>query len=174
MYIKYYGNLYSYVYAGRDKQYYAITHNVEKQLEGFEKKYDFYEKIICEKDPNIQDIYSVDFYVDYIDKKQTMILMKDVTRWCVNDNRAIHRQPEIEQDELGIIAQGLNNTDGWVIYDQCSSSKIIHLSDCTGFIVKYTYIVKDGKKLLKKHIEEVIMTSDEFKLEMIKYHNRNI
>ena len=170
MYIKYNGALYHYLYDDME----IITYDNSKINDEFEQDEDVYYKPIDESDPNIEDIYTVDFYVDYIDKKQTMTSMKDITRWCVNDDRPIHKQPEIEQDELGIIAQGLNNTDGWVIYDKCSSSKIIHLSDCTGFIVKYTYTVKNGEKLSKELIKESNMTSNEFKSEMIKYHDENI
>ena len=103
-----------------------------------------------------------------------MTLMKDVTRWCVNDNRPCYKQPEIEKDELGIQGPGMNSTDGWMVYDQGASSKIIHLADCTGFIVRYTYIVKNGEKLTEKLVEEVNMTSEEFKNEMIKYKRKNI
>ena len=103
-----------------------------------------------------------------------MKLMRGVTRWCVNDNRPMHKAPEIEKDELGIQGPGMNSTDGWVVYDQGASSKIIHLSDCTGFIVEYKYTVKDGKVLEEKLVEEVRMNAEEFKAEMIKHRPENV
>ena len=174
MYIKYDGKIYYHSYPNIANKRYAITHNIEKLTEGFEKQYDYYKKIVCDDDPNIQDVYDIDFYVDYVDEKQTMKLMRDVTRWCVNDNRPCYQQPEIEKDELGIQGMGMNDTDGWKTYDRGASSKIIHLSDCTGFIVKYTYTVKDGCKLTEELIEEVNMTSEEFKNEMIRHNGMKI
>lgn len=166
-YIKYNDEVYCYVEG--DDCIELVTEQEKKTNESFFQKRDIWIKEINESDVNIQEIYNVDFYVDYIDEKQTMELMREVTRWCVNDDRPCFKQPEIEKDELGIQGPGMNDTDGWNIYDRGASSKIIHLSDCTGYIVKYTYIVKDGKKLEGKLVEEVNMTSEEFKEEMMKY-----
>ena len=165
MFIKYKNILYSYLEDDNE----ILTYDESKIDDDFEEDDGIYFKGIEEDDPNIHNVYEIDFYVDYVDEKQTMKLMRDVTRWCVNDNRPCYQQPEIEKDELGIQGMGMNDTDGWKTYDRGASSKIIHLSDCTGFIVKYTYTVKDGRKLAEKLIEEVNMTSEEFKNEMIRH-----
>ena len=172
MYIKYNNKLYSYRNLIECKK--IVTRIEEKSDGDFYKNRSVWVKIIEETDPNIQDVYDINFYVDYIDEKQTMKLMRGVTRWCVNDNRPMHKAPEIEKDEIGIQGPGMNSTDGWVVYDQGASSKIIHLSDCTGFIVEYKYTVKDGKVLEEKLVEEVRMNAEEFKAEMIKYRRENV
>ena len=172
MYIKYDNILYDSVHD--DDGLNLITRCESKIDKSFLKTTRSYYKIISQDDPNIQDVYDINFYVDYIEEKQTMKLMRGVTRWCVNDNRPMHKAPEIEKDELGIQGPGMNSTDGWVVYDQGASSKIIHLSDCTGFIVEYKYTVKDGKVLEEKLVEEVRMNAEEFKAEMIKYRRENV
>ena len=170
MYIKYNEKLYRYLEDDNE----LLTYKEDKIDSNFEEDDGIWFKEITPNDSNIQDIYDINFYVDYIDEKQTMKLMRGVTRWCVNDNRPMHRAPEIEKDELGIQGPGMNSTDGWVVYDQGASSKIIHLSDCTGFIVEYKYTVKDGKVLEEKLVEEVRMNAEEFKAEMIKYRRENV
>ncbi|MBQ2745694.1 MAG: hypothetical protein IJF37_08815 [Lachnospiraceae bacterium] len=174
MFLKYANKLYEVIYCCLVDKDVISTYCKEKTDNTFYSVSDYYAKDFVITDPDIQDIYDINFYVDYIDEKQTMKLMRGVTRWCVNDNRPMHKAPEIEKDELGIQGPGMNSTDGWVVYDQGASSKIIHLSDCTGFIVEYKYTVKDGKVLEKKLVEEVRMNAEEFKAEMIKHRPENV
>ena len=82
-----------------DKCFGAITHDEQKAINGFQKEHDFYYKVIETTYPNIQYIYDINFYVDYIDEKQTMKLVWGVTRWCINDNSSMHKLLEIEKDE---------------------------------------------------------------------------
>lgn len=58
--------------------------------------------------------------------------------------------------------------------DRCSCSKIVDLYDCSGYIVKYTYTVKNGVQLPKEKIVEVKMSAEDFRNEMLKYRIGNI
>ena len=174
MYIKYNAKIYDLIYSNFEKKYVITTYFDEKVDESFYKMWDYYAKDYVETDQNIQDIYDVDFYVTYTDDSETLKKADKQGKWLVNEGRPLYRNPEIEENELGLSLIKQSFSEDWIMDDRCSCSKIVDLYDCSDYTVVYTYIFKDGQKLDEKEVVEIEMTADEFKKEMIKYKAKNI
>lgn len=189
MYIKYNNELFDLV---DKKDYYKIvTRNENKSDKTFYLRLNVFIKEIAIDDPDIQDIYDVDFFVIYFDESETM---KNAAKyvcegtgmpessqraikqgiWCVNEGRPLYRAPVLEENEVGLWLNGQSCSEDWVMDDRCSCSKIIDLYDCGGYIVKYTYTFKDGVRLPKEEIVEVKMSAEDFKNEMLKHRSGSI
>ena len=189
MYIKNNNELF---YLVDKKDYYKIvTRKESKSDKTFYSRLNVFIKEIAIDDPDIRDIYDVDFFVIYFDESETIKkaakyvyegtgMLQPSQRaikegiWCVNEGRPLYRTPKIEDGEVGLWLHQQSCSDDWVMDDRCSCSKIVDLYDCSGYIVKYTYTVKDGVQLPKEEIVEVKMSAEDFRNEMLKYRIGNI
>lgn len=169
MYIKYNAKIYDLIYSNLKEKYVITTYCEEKVDETFYKMWDYYAKDYVEIDPNIQDIYDVDFYVTYTDDSETLKHGEPVTRWNINKMGMLYRKPDMEKGEVGLHLPHDSWSDDWIQDDKYSCSKIVDLYDCSDYTVVYTYSVKDGKKLDEPLVEEVVMTAEDFLQERLKY-----
>lgn len=151
------------------------------------------------EDNEVDAIYDIDFYVEYHDTSRTMEMAaqgvkeaeekgKTVThstcesvlhhRWNVNEKQLIPPQqnPKIENNEVAIMLCEASYSEDWVLVekDDRFCSKVVDIHDCDKLLVKYTYFVRDGKKLAVKEVVEVTMEPEDFKAEMLKYRLSNI
>ena len=172
MYVKYNNELYSYRDLDECKK--IVTYKEEKKNNNFYRHRSVWVKVITLDDPNIQDIYDVDFYVNYTDDSETLKKANRQGKWLVNEGRPLYKNPEIENNELGLSLIKQSYSSDWVMDDRCSCSKIVDLYDCSDYTVVYTYIFKNGQPLNEKEVVEISMTAEEFKQEMIKYKSENI
>lgn len=165
MYIIYKGLIYRYRLTDNE----LLTYCVNKIDDTFSEEEGIFYKSIDNTDPNIQDIYDVDFYVTYTDDSETLKHGEPVTRWNINKMGMLYRNPDMEKGEVGLHLPHDSWSDDWIQDDKYSCSKIVDLYDCSDYTVIYTYSVKDGKKLDEPLIEEVVMTAEDFLQERLKY-----
>lgn len=198
MYIDYKGQLYHLI--GRsmffDDKSAISTYFKEKTDDTFCEVSDYYAKELKPDDPNVQNIYDVDYYVVYHDtsetvKKRAAELKKCIEKgdhhigddeldavfrhiWCANGGAPIIDSPTIENNEVEIILSGNSCSEDWIMFDRGLCYKAVNIYDCEKLIVRYTYSVRDGKKLAKKEVVEVTMEPEEFKAEKLKHGIGNI
>ncbi len=172
MYIRYNNGLYRFL----DKEIYykIITIDKEKITEDFYKNMDVFVKMIPTQDSKIQDIFNIDFILTYIDTSETTKHGEYVTRWNINEGRPMYKNPEIENDEIGLSLPHDSWSEDWIQDDKYSCSKIVNINECSNYTIVFTYIVKDGEKLEQPLIEEKEVTAEELKEQMIKYRKSNI
>ena len=174
MYIKYNQKIYDLIYSNMKKKTVISTYLEDKTDESFYRISDYYAKDFSEADPNIQDIYEVDFYVTYTDDSETLKHGEPVSRWHINNMGMIYRTPDIEKNEIGLSLLHDSWSKDWIQHDKYECSKIVNLHDCTDFTVVYTYTYRNGKKLEEPMVEEVTVEAEEFKALMLQYRNENI
>ncbi len=172
MYIKYNEHLYELInYRGKKK---ITTYYKNKCDKGFEQTWDYYAKDYLEEDNNVQDIFDVNFILTYIDTSETTKHGEYVTRWNVNEGRPMYKNPEIENDEIGLSLPHDSWSEDWIQDDKYSCSKIVNIKECSDYTIVFTYLVKDGEKLEEPLIEEKEVTAEEFKKYMLEYRKQNI
>ena len=169
MFAIYKNNIYKIFYQSSTKV--IGTNKEDKKLEGFVQPNKCYiiewEKV---KD-KIQSIYDVKFYVTYVNKTKTR---RGQRIWQVSENIPLHRGFDIEKNEVGIWVDGMSRSSDWIQFDSCFCSKIIDISECSDFTVRYEYSRKDGVDYEEPLIEEQEVTAEEFKLIMVSYRRQNI
>lgn len=197
MYIEYKGQLYHLITSiFTDNKPALTTHFKEKTDNTFYKVADYFAKELKPNDANVQNIYEVDFYVVYRDTSETVMkraaeLKKYVEKgdcrisndefdavfrhiWCVNGGAPILNSPKIENNEVEIILSGNSCSEDWIVFERGWCYKAVNIYDCEKLLVRYTYSVRDGKKLAKKETVEATMKPEEFKAEKLKYVIGNI
>ena len=184
MYIKNNNELF---YLVDKKDYYKIVTRKEgKSDKTFYSRLNVFIKEIAIDDPDIRDIYDVDFFVIYFDESETIKkaakyvyegteMLQPSQRaikegiWCVNEGRPLYRTPKIEDGEVGLWLHQQSCSEDWVMDDRCSCSKIVDIHECSKLTVRYTYSVKNGTPLTEKEVVEVDMEPEDFTSEMLKY-----
>ena len=170
MYAIYENNLYMIFYQSSTKV--IGTNKEDKKLEGFVQPNKCYmiewEKV---KD-KIQSIYDVKFYVTYINKSKTRTWGQ--TRWHVSEGMPLHRGFKIDKNEVGIYLNGQSRSQDWVQMENCYCSKIVDISECSDFTVRYEYSRKDGVDYEEPLIEEQEVSAEDFKRIMVSYRRQNI
>lgn len=176
MYIEYKGQLYELIedsplFGGKPV---ISTYFEEKTDNTFSEFSDYYAKELKPDDADVRNIYDVDFYVVYHDTSRTTDMnVKKQCTWCVNEDHAGH-YASIENDEVSIVLDGESYSEDWVRADRGLCSKTVSIYDCEKLRARYTYSVRDGKKLDKDEVVEVTMRPEAFKAEMLKYRDENI
>lgn len=200
MYIEYNGQLYLLVKSRLylDGKPAIITNYKEKADNTFsyvETLDYFYIKELKPDDPNIQNIFDVDYFVVYHDTSETVMkwaddLKKDMEKgdhinddkldavfrniWCANGGAPILDPPKIVNNEVEIILGAKSCSDDWIEFEWGWCYKAVNIYDCERLFVRYTYSVRDGRKLSEKEVVEVTMKPEEFKAEKLKYGGSNI
>lgn len=199
MYINYKGRLYHLIEKSMffDGKPAISTHFKEKTDDTFSffENSDYYAKELKPDDPNVQNIYDVDYYVVYHDtsetvKKRAAELKKYIEKgdhigddeldavfrhiWCANGGAPILDPPTIKNNEVEIILNGESCSEDWIMFERGFCYKAVNIYDCEKLIVRYTYSVRNGKKLSKKEIVEVTMAPEDFKAEKLKHGIGNI
>ncbi len=172
MFIKYNNVLYDLL--DRHTHLIIITKIESKTDEKFLRSKRSYYKEISTEDTNIQEIFDVDFILTYIDTSETIKHGEYVTKWNVNEGRPMYRNPEIENDEIGLCLPHDSWSEDWTQDDKYSCSKIVNINECSDYMIVFTYLVKDGEKLNEPLIKEKEVPVGEFKEQMIKYRKSNI
>ncbi|MBQ2982941.1 MAG: hypothetical protein IJD58_12630, partial [Lachnospiraceae bacterium] len=116
MYIKYKDVLYHYRNLKECKK--IVTWIESKSGDEFYKHLSVWVKIISDDDPNIQDIYEVDFYVTYTDDSETLKHGEPVSRWHINNMGMIYRTPDIEKNEIGLSLLHDSWSKDWIQHDK--------------------------------------------------------
>lgn len=142
-----------------------MTHDVSKADESFENRGDYYIKGISMSDSKLQEIYDLHFYVDYIDSVESNI------SWNVDEGAELHRVPDIEKNEVGLLVLHDSQGSGWTQCDKNEASKIIFLSDCDKLYVEKIYhFSKENSDMKVKRIE---VSDEEFKRAMVSARLKN-
>lgn len=200
MYIEYKGQLYHLIMRSLffDGKPAISTHFKEKTDNTFFECSDYYAKELKPNDADVQNIYEVDFYVVYHDTSKTveMALKRwkkymeqgdepdDFTKdrlfrhtWLTETSPTIFQHPKIENNEVAIVLDSESCSEDWITFERGFCSKIVDIYDCEKLLVRYTYSVREGKKLkksAKNRVVEVTMEPEDFKAEMLKYRISNI
>ena len=156
MYIKYMNILYDSI--EEDESFYLITKNKEKAGSDFSKSKRSYYKIISQLDSSIQDIYDVDFYIEW-DSKMPKVQKK----WKVTS---------LYDDKVKLFHEG--HLPGWTIEEKLICSLVLDMEEIERYSIKYMYIIKDGKKLEEPFVIENEVNKEEFKEIFEQYINKNI
>lgn len=154
----------------------------------FIKKFDF-------DDPKIQEIFDVDYFVVYRDTSETVkkraAELKEYMKkgdhidddeldavfrhiWSANGGAPILDPPKIKNNEVELILGCQTCSDDWIEFERGWCCKAVNIYDCERLFVRYTYTVRDGKKLSENEVVEVTMQPEEFKAEKLKYSFYNI
>lgn len=199
MYIEYKGQLYRLVKRSLylDGKPAIITDHKEKADDTFScvETSDYYIKELKPDDPNIQNIFDVDYFVVYHDTSETVMnraadLKKYMEEgdhiyddeldavfrhiWCANGGAPILDPPKIVNNEVEIILGGKSCSEDWIEFERGWCYKAVNIYDCERLFVRYTYSVRGGRKLSEKEVVEVTMQPEEFKAEKLKYSFYNI
>ena len=168
-YVMYQEKLYFTIKQGNDK--YIVTYDSDKTNNGFFSKFDYYMKRLEDCKNDVDCIFDVSFYVTYVNKTKTV---KGKKKWSVSEYVPLHRGFDIEKNEVGIWANGMSRSNDWIQFDSCACSKIVDISECSDFTVRYEYSRKDGVDYEEPLIEEQEVSAEEFKRIMISYRRQNI
>lgn len=199
MYIEYKGQLYRLVKRSLylDGKPAIATDHKEKADDTFSyvETSDYYIKELKPDDPNIQNIFDVDYFVVYHDTSETVKnraadLKKYMEKgdhiyddeldavfrhiWCANGGAPVLDPPKIANNEVEIILGGKSCSDDWIEFERGWCYKAVNIYDCERLFVRYTYSVRGGRKLSEKEVVEVTMQPEEFKAEKLKYSFYNI
>ena len=169
MYVIYKKRLYDVYYQGSLNL--LGTYKNDKCLQGFYEDEGCYIRNMTEIENEIESIFDVKFYVTYVNKTKTI---KGKRRWQVSETVPLHRGFDIEKNEVGICVNGMSRSSDWIQFDSCACSKIVDISECSDFTVRYEYSRKDGVDYEEPLIEEQEVSAEEFKQIMVSYRRQNI
>lgn len=196
-FIKFNGNVYTRSRNIFTKKECLVTRFKEKTDDSFYEYLDYLDSYARDlKDGDIYDLYEIDFCVFYKDDKMPSNdedKGKDGRWWNVNETGSYRLPADLENDEVSISFCGQNYgidedsgniPEGWEelqtepggFYMGGWFAKKVNIHDCVKFRVTYTYKVFEGEYLFRpnKKEEEVFMTAEEFKAEMLKHRLSNI
>ena len=161
MFIKYKDILYDLL---EEKTYLSIiTRNKLKSNEDFLKnKRSFYKNILL-NDPNIQDIFNIQFFL-----KWDSHFEKVDTVWEVFTDKSYLKDGQV----LMRFANGL--LPGWRAEEQTVCSRYVDINECEDFTIVYTYTVKDGIRLETPLKQGKKVSKEEFQKTVIQYRAENI
>ena len=147
------------------------THKKAKCIQGFIEDDDCYIRDMSEVVNEIDSIFDVKYYVTYTNKTKTI---RGKRRWQVSETVPLHRGFDIEKNEVGICTNGMRRSSDWIQFDSCACSKIVDISECSDFTVRYEYSRKDGVDYEEPLIEEQEVSAEDFKRIMVSYRRQNI
>ena len=140
-----------------------ITRNELKLNENFLKtKRSFYKNILL-NDPNIQDIFNIQFFLKWDSHFEKVDTVWEIftDKSYLNENQVLMR-----------FANGL--LPGWRAEEQTVCSRYVDINECEDFTIVYTYTVKDGIRLETPLKQEKKVSKEEFQKTVIQYRNENI
>lgn len=202
-YAMYNGNIYRVTDNIFTKKMCIVTQFKEKTDSTFYEYLDYLDRYArdIEKDdtPEVVRIFPVSFLVVYNDTSKTIEAVAEKLKaeeaegdsiggfdrrcifehlWEVDEYETYRLPAKIENDEVSIAYHCESCSEDWVplkneigepvVTGWCG--KIVDIHDCEKLVVRY------GKNTVysKNNVEEVVMESDEFKAEMLKYRLSNI
>ncbi len=168
-YVKYKKKLYFTIKQGNDR--YIVTYYMDKANNSFFQKFDYYMKRLEECKDDAECVFDVSFYVTYVNKSKTI---RGEKRWYVSEYVPLHRGFDIEKNEVGLCVNGMSRSSDWIQFDSCFCSKIVDISECSDFTVRYEYSRKDGVDYEEPLVEEQEVSAEEFKRIMVSYRRQNI
>lgn len=154
MYIVYSNKIYRFLISAME----LLTYKLEKIDNSFENDDGIYYKKIEYSDINIQDIYDVDFYIEW-DSKMPKVQKK----WKVTS---------LYDDKVKLFHEG--HLPGWTIEEKLICSLVLDMEEIERYSIKYMYIIKDGKKLEEPFVIENEVNKEVFKEIFEQYINKNI
>ena len=160
-----------YYTVNQDDGRYIATHYLDKTQNDFSQRFDYYVKNLAACKHDVDCIFDVKFYVTYLNTSKTV---KGKRRWYVSEYVSLHRGFDIEKNEVGIYLNGMSRSSDWIQFDSCFCSKIVDISECSDFTVRYEYSRKDGVDYEEPLVEEQEVSAEEFKRIMVSYRRQNI
>ena len=140
-----------------------VTYDKNKVDSSFKVDDDIYYKEISLDDTNIQDIFDVEFFLQWDSG------FKNVdSKWGI---LAIAMQMK-ENQVLLTFANGI--LPGWSVEEQTVCSRYVDIDECEDFSVVYKYTVKDGVRLENPMQVEQKVPKEEFQKLVLQYRVKNI
>ena len=137
---------------------YLLTFDYNKACDGFKPfKHGSFKKNVTLSDCTITDVYSLKYYVEYMDS-----YIKDTKEWYLYEDNQSDRPYSIDKDEICLNVFGSCDEGGWKSLGREDSYKIISLSDCSAFFVDYIYKKREGEILDKQITQRCAVSKEEF------------
>jgi len=159
MYINYKNVLYRYL----DDDGELLTYKADKTDSTFEFDDGIYYKAIEQDDPDIVDVYTVHYLIDY-----DTGLDRVPTTWKVDTSRAEFMNNEV------LLVFGQGQLPDWEILENTVCQKCVKLEECGTIKIVYKYDVKNGEKCNPLLQVEEELTKDEFREVFERYVDENI
>lgn len=156
-------NSFLYRYIKNKNHIEIVTYDKNKVDKSFKLDDDIYYKDVLLDDPKIQDIFDVQFFLNWDSH------LKDVDkRWeILTDGEYMKGNHVLLRFVNGFLP-------GWTIEEQVVCSKYVDIDECEDFSVVYTYKVKNGKRLETPVVEEQKVSKEEFQKLVLQYRINNI
>lgn len=159
MYINYKNVLYRYL----DDDGELLTYKADKTDSTFEFDDGIYYKAIEQDDPDIVDVYTVHYLIDYDTGLDCV-----PTTWKVDTSRV-----EFMNDEVLLVFEQGRLPD-WEILENTVCQKCVELEECGTIKIVYKYDVKNGEKYNPLLRVEKDLTKDQFREVFERYVDENI
>lgn len=127
-------------------------------------KHNCFTKVVEPQDNTISDIYMIDYLVGYVDS-----VVQDETQWYVSEQYPSDEPYSIDNGEICLYTSWSHDEGGWHSMGREGSFKIIKLSDCTEFVVEYSYDKYRGELQDSALVQRSNVSKDEF-VKLVKKH----